>query len=53
VLKKWNSSSIEVSMFTEGASEKVLEASVGQSSNLYKNVVHFINISVDETSVVA
>jgi hypothetical protein len=30
-----------------------LKTSVGQSSNLYLNVVHFFNTSVNETSVTA
>jgi len=30
-----------------------LESSGGQSSNLYLNVVHFFNTSVNETSVAA
>jgi hypothetical protein len=30
-----------------------LETSGGQSSNLYLNVVHFFNSSVDQTSVAA
>ncbi len=30
-----------------------LETSVGQSSNLYLNVVHFLNASINKTSVAA